>query len=71
MRWQELRRKHPIFFEMTPGSPRQKRRFYSEFFPSEGIETESGLSYLEFMKRDGRKRQRGVVALNIAKVPKI
>ncbi|MEJ7618649.1 MAG: hypothetical protein WKF30_17150 [Pyrinomonadaceae bacterium] len=67
--WRYLAQIAPVFFEMTPGNPRQKRLFGGEFFPSEGIETESGLTFLEFFQRDYEKgRRRGVVELDIRRV---
>lgn len=65
--WGRLRRVSPIFFEMTPGSPEQKKRFSSEFYPTEGIETISGLSFFEFFQRDCQKgRRRGLVRIDIS-----
>ena len=63
--WRYLRRLEPLFFEMTPGSPRQKARFGCEFFPAQGIELGSGQTYYEFFQRDRHGRQRGMVRIEI------
>ncbi len=66
--WGYLRRIAPVFFEMKPGSPGQKALFGGEFFPAEGIEMESGLTFLEFFQRDRRQRRRGLVQLDITDI---
>ncbi len=66
--WLYLKQIAPVFFEMTPGSPRQKRMFGGEFFPAEGIELESGLTFLEFFQRDRHHRRRGIVRLEISTI---
>jgi hypothetical protein len=69
MSFERVKRVSPIFFEMTPGSPEQKARFNSEFYPSEGIEKISGLSFLEFFQRDfERGRRRGLVKIDITAI---
>lgn len=68
--WRLLRYIAPVFFEMKPGSPRQKRLFGGEFFPSEGVETLSGKTFLEFFRRDRRGNRRGLVALDITRFGK-
>jgi hypothetical protein len=66
MSFERVKRVSPIFFEMTPGSPEQKARFNSEFYPSEGIEKISGLCFLEFFQRDFEQgRRRGLVKIDI------
>jgi hypothetical protein len=66
MSFARVKRNSPIFFEMTPGSPEQKARFQSEFYPSEGKEGISGLTFLEFFQRDWREgRRRGIVKIDI------
>ena len=70
MSFERVKRVTPIFFEMTPGSPQQKQRFGAEFYPSEGIETVSGLSFLEFFQQDFEKgRRRGLVRIDISYIP--
>lgn len=71
VRWRYLRAAAPVFFEMTPGNPRQKRLFRGEFFPSEGIESESGLNFLEFFQRDRQRRRRGLAALDCVNLPRV
>ena len=63
--WRRLARIAPVFFEMTPGSPRQKRRFGGEFFPAEGIETLSNKTFLEFFQQDQGERPTGIVRLHL------
>ena len=66
MSFERVKRNSPIFFEMTPGSPEQKARFQSEFYPSEGKEGISGLTFLEFFQRDWREgRRSGIVKIDI------
>ena len=70
MSFDRVRRVSPIFFEMTPGSPEQKARFNSEFYPSEGKEGISGLSFLEFFQRDWKEgRRRGIIKIDITFIP--
>lgn len=70
MSFERVKRNSPIFFEMTPGSPEQKARFNSEFYPSEGKEGISGLTFLEFFQRDWQEgRQRGIVKIDITYIP--
>ena len=70
MSFERVRRVSPIFFEMTPGSPEQKARFNSEFYPSEGKEGISGLSFLEFFQRDWKEgRRRGIIKIDITFIP--
>ncbi|MGA9774254.1 MAG: hypothetical protein WBV94_34820 [Blastocatellia bacterium] len=70
MSFERVRRVSPIFFEMTPGSPEQKARFNSEFYPSEGKESISGLSFLAFFQRDWREgRRRGIIRIDITFIP--
>jgi hypothetical protein len=70
MSFERVKRVTPIFFEMTPGSPQQKQRFSAEFYPSEGIETVSGLSFLEFFQQDFKEgRRRGLVRIDISYIP--
>jgi hypothetical protein len=70
MSFERVRRVAPIFFEMTPGSPEQKARFNSEFYPSEGEEGISGLTFLEFFQRDWQKgRRRGIIRIDITYIP--
>ena len=70
MSFERVKRNSPIFFEMTPGSPDQKARFSSEFYPSEGKEGISGLTFLEFFQRDWREgRRRGIVRIDITYIP--
>jgi hypothetical protein len=70
MSFERVRRVAPIFFEMTPGSPEQKARFSSEFYPSEGKEDISGLSFLEFFQCDWQeRRRRGIVRIDITYIP--
>lgn len=69
MSFERVKRVSPIFFEMTPGSPEQKARFNSEFYPSEGIEELSGLCFLEFFQRDvEQRRRRGIVRIDITAI---
>lgn len=70
MSFERVRRVSPIFFEMTPGSPEQKARFNSEFYPSEGKEGISGLSFLEFFQRGWKEgRRRGIIKIDITFIP--
>ena len=70
MDWERVKRVAPIFFEMTPGSPEQKARFNSEFYPSEGKEGISGLTFLEFFQRDWQEgRRRGIIKIDITYIP--
>jgi hypothetical protein len=70
MSFERVRRVAPIFFEMTSGSPEQKARFNSEFYPSEGKEGISGLSFLEFFQRDWKeRRRRGIIRIDITFIP--
>lgn len=70
MSFERVRRVAPIFFEMTPGSPEQKSRFSCEFYPSEGKEGISGLSFLEFFQRDWQEeRRRGIIRIDITYIP--
>ncbi len=70
MSFERVRRVAPIFFEMTPGSPEQKARFNSEFYPSEGKEGISGLTFLEFFQRDWQEgRRRGIIRIDITYIP--
>jgi hypothetical protein len=70
MSFERVKRNSPIFFEMTPGSPEQKARFQSEFYPSGGKEGISGLTFLEFFQRDWREgRRRGIVKIDITYIP--
>ena len=70
MSFERVRRVSPIFFEMTPGSPDQKARFMSEFYPSEGKEGISGLTFLEFFQRDWKEgRRRGIIKIDITYIP--
>ena len=64
--WRYLRLIAPVFFDMT--SERQKRLFGGEFFPAEGIETESGLTFLEFFQRTRRGRPKGIVRIRITDI---
>jgi predicted nucleotidyltransferase len=69
MSLERIKRVSPIFFEMTPGSPEQKARFNSEFYPSEGIEGISKMRFLEFFQRDSeRGRRRGLVKIDITAI---
>lgn len=64
--WRYLRQVAPVFFDAT--SARQKRIFGGEFFPDEGIEVESNLTFLEFFQRTRRGRPRGIVRIRITDI---
>jgi len=67
--WQYLKKIAPVFFEMTSGSPKQKRLYKGEFYPSEGIESISGMSFFDFFQRDRQPgRRRGLVQLDITRI---
>lgn len=70
VRWRYLEWIAPVFFEMTPGNPWQKAIFSGEFFPSEGVETETGRIFFEFFQYGRDKRRRGIVQLDIMRIGK-
>jgi hypothetical protein len=70
MSFERVERVSPVFLEEEPGCPYQKSHFGAEFYPSECIESISGLSFLEFFQCDFEQgRRRGIVRIDITYIP--
>ena len=59
----------PVFFEFGAGRAAQKAQFGGEFFPAQLPEGLSGRTFLDFFQRDRDGRPKGIVVLNLERLP--
>jgi hypothetical protein len=64
-----LNRLDPELLDFSHERAEQKARYGGEFFPSDWPADANGTTYLDFFQRDRLKRQKGIIALDLAGLP--
>lgn len=64
-----LNRLDPELLGFSHDRAAQKARYGGEFFPSDWPADANGTTYLDFFQRDRLKRQKGIIALDLAGLP--